>query len=148
MLFDAAPTIVFFLLRYAGVTLDQASLYGAALAAIVIGLKTWSGRYQDTVFLGCNIHFLFAGPLIWLLFLSGHAELGAVVLRYVLVGVPLAVLLVMVFRWRGGVEDGRMVGVAILAVGLSAAGAPSHLWAITMPLGLLILARVVLFRAG
>lgn len=146
LLLEALPTVVFFAVQAAGVPQSLASLGVAILAGLVIWGQGRLGWPRDAVFLGCNLHFLIAGPLLWALFLGGLSDVAQPILDNVLLGVPLAVLGVLVWRARKGQVPWALVGVACVALAVALTDPQNYIRVISLPLGLILLARVVLAR--
>lgn len=148
LLLDALPTLSFFGAQAAGLPLSVVSLGVAALAGAVIWVQGRKGWPRDAVFFGCNLHFLIAGPLLWALFLSGLSGVAQPILDNVLLGVPMAVLGVLAFRaWRGEAPWVLAV-VACLAVAVAATDPQNYIRVISIPLGMVLLARLALSRLG
>lgn len=146
LLLSALPTLVFFAAQLAGAPQAALSLAVAVLAGGIIWLQQRRGWPQDAVFLGCNLHFLIAGPLLWVLFLSGLSNVAQPILDNVLLGVPLAVLCVLAWRAARSGGSWALVGVAAVALAVAATDAQNHIRAISIPLGLIMTARIMLAR--
>lgn len=149
-LIEATPTIAYFTALSQGVAQSIAALAIAGLAALVIGIERRRKVRQDPIWLGCNLHFLIAGPLLWALFLSGQGALAGVLLDWVLFGVPLMVTLVIVLRAaqtpdRNGVI---LAVIALLALGFAATHHGTYVEVIAIPLGVIFWARLILRWTG
>lgn len=144
-LIAALPTVYFFAARALGAGETFVALSVAGVAATV--LMFW--RRDDVIFLGCNLHFLCAGPVIWLCYQLGFVRLALGMLDWVLVGVPGFIAAVLIWR---ALRDRQVsdLGLAVLgcaAVLFSALHHEDYRLAVALPImvlsGAMILRRKV-----
>lgn len=151
ILLQAVPTVAFFGSQALGAPQSVVSLAVAPLAGLIIAVLRRRHVGQDAIWLGCNLHFLFAGPVIWALYLTGQKNAAAVLLEWVLLGVPAFVFVVLAVRAVKARTTGPILlaGVAFAGLIFAAFHHDTYQLVIAVPLGAVFWTGLVLrWRGG